>query len=482
MAINTNYKKAIVTPGEMVGILAAQSIGEPTTQLTLNTFHFAGVSSKSNATRGVPRIEELLSLSQSPKKPSVTVYLKEEDEKNIQKAQQMMYMLEYTCLRNVTQSVEICFDPDNLTTLIDEDKELIVQYKEFETMMKECADIEDTDKQKSKWIIRFVLDKASMLDKNISMDDINFAISNGYKDEVECVFSDFNSDKLIFRIRLMDMLSSKKKKGGKEGLTEMPQKSLDQSDEIYMLKNIQEKLLNNIILKGVKKISAVTLRKIQNNIIKEEGNYINKEIWVLDTVGSNLMDILAMNMVDTNRCYSNDIIEVYTTLGIEAARQIIFNEIMEVLEFGGSYVNSHHIELLCDRMCATKNLVSIFRHGINNDHIGPIAKASFEETPEMFLRAARHAELDPMRGISSNVMCGQRGNYGTNAFQVVLDINEMVKLGSKKLEEKVIIENLFDIKDVNDTCSMDKIKINNNAGLINTQTAGVIDDKYTPGF
>jgi len=483
MAINTNYKKAIVTPGEMVGMLAAQSIGEPTTQLTLNTFHFAGVSSKSNATRGVPRIEELLSLSQSPKKPSVTVYLKKEDERNIQKAQQMMYMLEYTCLRDVTQSVEICFDPDNLSTLIDEDKELLVQYKEFETMMKECADVtEDTEKQKSKWIIRFVLDKNNMLDKNISMDDINFAISSGYKDEVECVFSDFNSDKLIFRIRLMDMLSSKKKKGNAVNLTEMSQKSLDQSDEIYMLKNVQENLLNNIILKGIKQISAVTLRKIQNNIIKEDGNYINKEIWVLDTVGTNLIDILAMNMIDYTRCYSNDIIEVYKTLGIEAARQMIFNEIMEVLEFGGSYVNSHHIELLCDRMCATTKMVSIFRHGINNDNIGPIAKASFEETPEMFLRAARHAELDTMRGISSNVMCGQRGNYGTNAFQLVLDINEMVKLGSKKLEEKVKIENLFDIKDVTDECSINKIKIGNNPGLINTKSAGVIDDSYKPGF
>ena len=58
-----NYKRAIVAPGEMVGMIAAQSIGEPTTQMTLNTFHFAGVASKSNVTRGVPRIEEILSLS-----------------------------------------------------------------------------------------------------------------------------------------------------------------------------------------------------------------------------------------------------------------------------------------------------------------------------------------------------------------------------------------------------------------------------------
>ena len=68
-------------------------------------------------------------------------------------------------------------------------------------------------------------------------------------------------------------------------------------------------------------------------------------------------------------------------------------------------------------------MVSVFRHGINKDDIGPIAKASFEETPEMFFKAAVHGELDPLTGVSSNVMCGQKGLFGTNMFQVVYDIN-----------------------------------------------------------
>ena len=63
----------------MVGVIAAQSIGEPTTQMTLNTFHFAGVASKSNVTRGVPRIEEIFFIRKS-QKPSVEIRLKEEDE------------------------------------------------------------------------------------------------------------------------------------------------------------------------------------------------------------------------------------------------------------------------------------------------------------------------------------------------------------------------------------------------------------------
>ena len=97
------YKKAIVNPGEMVGMIAAQSIGEPTTQMTLNTFHFAGVASKSNVTRGVPRIEEILSLSSEPKNPSLTIHLKPEDQEDRDRAQYILYMLEHTRILEVVQ-------------------------------------------------------------------------------------------------------------------------------------------------------------------------------------------------------------------------------------------------------------------------------------------------------------------------------------------------------------------------------------------
>ena len=98
------------------------------------------------------------------------------------------------------------------------------------------------------------------------------------------------------------------------------------------------------------------------------------------------------------------------------------------------------MSMLCDRMCATKKMVSIFRHGINNDDIGPIAKASFEETPEMFLKAARHAELDNMRGISGNVMCGQEGYFGTNSFQVLLNINKLQDLPEVTQKDNIDIK------------------------------------------
>jgi DNA-directed RNA polymerase II subunit RPB1 len=413
--INNAYKKALVAPGEMVGMIAAQSIGEPTTQLTLNTFHFAGVASKSNVTRGVPRIEEILSLSDNPKSLSCTIYLNKLDCYDQNKAKGYITKIENTKLRSLVESIEICFDPDDLNTLMSEDVDLMKEYNEFEKLLDDCNTTYDSSKDKSKWIIRMYMNKIEMLDKNISMDDLHFALMNSYNN-LTCMYTDYNSEKLIFRIRINKNLQLLKKKKNKNVL-----ESLDQSDEIYLLRNLQEELLDNLILRGVKNIDKVTLRKITDNFEEIDTKYIKKDLWVLDTLGTNLLDILALDFVDKTRTTSNHIIEIYNTFGIEAARQSIFDEFSEVIEFDSTYINYHHLIMLADRMTCNDKMVSIFRHGINNDDIGAIAKASFEETPEMFLKAAKHGELDNMKGVSANIMCGQQGYYGTNCFKVLVD-------------------------------------------------------------
>ena len=413
--INNAYKKALVAPGEMVGMIAAQSIGEPTTQLTLNTFHFAGVGSKSNVTRGVPRIEEILSLSDNPKSLSCTIYLNKLDCYDQNKAKEYISKIENTKLRSLVESIEICFDPDDLNTLISEDADLMKEYNEFEKLLDDCNTTYDSSKDKSKWIIRMYMNKIEMLDKNISMDDLHFALMNSYNN-LTCMYTDYNSEKLIFRIRINKNLQLLKKKKNKNVL-----ESLDQSDEIYLLRNLQEELLDNLILRGVKNIDKVMLRKITDNFEEIDTKYIKKDLWVLDTLGTNLLDILALDFVDKTRTTSNHIIEIYNTFGIEAARQSIFDEFSEVIEFDSTYINYHHLIMLADRMTCNDKMVSIFRHGINNDDIGAIAKASFEETPEMFLKAAKHGELDNMKGVSANIMCGQQGYYGTNCFKVLVD-------------------------------------------------------------
>ena len=454
-----------------------------------DTFHTAGsgVAMKANVTRGVPRIEELLSITENPKNSSLTICLKKDEETDCERAKELIAQIELTQLSELVESVSICFDPDDLNTLIQEDRSTMLQYYEYQRMLQECAGIPEEAEAdpndsagRSKWIIRLVMSREAMLDKRITMDDVHFAIKNSHGDDVSCIYADYNADKLVFRLR-MNNINGKKPLKPKEN-------PLDQSDKIYLLKAFQDQLLNNIVLRGLKNISKVTLRKLMDTLHKEDGAYVKKETWVLDTKGTNLMDVLALDYIDVNRTISDDIQEIHSVLGIEAAREALLTEMTGVFENDGTYINYHHLSLLCDRMTASSHMVSIFRHGINNDNIGPIAKASFEETPEMFLKAARHAELDQMRGISANVMCGQEGYYGTSSFQVMLDLPQMIAkmedvAFQAQNEQAEIAEAMGAAAMDTSACAFEKLTIESNVGSIQKVDLGHgATDNYNVGF
>ena len=173
-------------------------------------------------------------------------------------------------------------------------------------------------------------------------------------------------------------------------------------------------------------------------------------------------------------------------LGIEAARQTIYNELYEVMEFSGVYINYHHLSLLCDRMTSTINMVSIFRSGILNDDIGPISKSTFEVHTEVLLGASRHADFDHMRGVSANVMMGQMGIFGTGCFQLILDMEQMKQLEDEEVDvtdNNKEIEKLFvGLEDKTDICSKNTIEIRNNFSAIKTGDMGDCNDDYDIGF
>lgn len=233
-------------------------------------------------------------------------------------------------------------------------------------------------------------------------------------------------------------------------------------------------------------ITFVSPREIKNLLIKQDGQYSKRagddtKTYVLDTIGTNLMETLAVDYIDGKRTYSNDIRETYDVLGIEATRQVIFNELSDVLE-SSSYINYHHTSLLCDRMTSNKDLVSIFRTGILNDNIGPIAKSTFEVHTEVLLDAARHAEFDHLRGVSANVMCGQNGYYGTSAFQLTLDLKEMETLGNSlevKETEINIDKMLSDGAGAEEGSNRDQIQMDNDISYINRKKPEVCDDNYS---
>ncbi len=147
-------------------------------------------------------------------------------------------------------------------------------------------------------------------------------------------------------------------------------------------------------------------------INKHDGKYILQVL---------LRDVLIHPQVDPYETTSNNIHEIYAILGIEAARKMLYKEISDVFEMSGSYVNSRHIALLVDIITNRGGLMSIDRHGINKSDRGPLAKCSFEETPDIIARAAIFGELDKVKSVSANIMLGQEVPIGTGAVDILFD-------------------------------------------------------------
>ena len=191
--IESRFCRAAVNPGEMVGVLAAQSIGEPATQMTLNTFHFAGVSSK-NVTLGVPRLKEILNVAKNIKTPTMVVY-QDNPEAGKEAAKSLRSAVEHTKLRSVTESTEIYYDPDIQSTVIDADRDMVESY-----FILPDADAEDHQRQ-SRWLLRIILDRKKLLDKELTVQDVASKIKENYEQNVAIIFSDYNADEQVIRIR-----------------------------------------------------------------------------------------------------------------------------------------------------------------------------------------------------------------------------------------------------------------------------------------
>merc|ERR1719210_794600 len=237
--IESKFNQAQSTPGEMVGAMAAQSIGEPATQMTLNTFHFAGVSSK-NVTLGVPRLKEIINISKKPKAPSLTVFLTGAAARDAVKAKVVLCRLEHTTLRKVTANTAIYYDPFPQNTVIAEDQEFVNVYYEMP----------DFDQSRiSPWLLRVELDRKRMTDKSLSMEQISEKINAGFGDDLNCIFNDDNAEKLVLRIRIMN--------AGDEDKDEGDQEQADKMEDDMFLRCIEANMLSDMTLHGLEAISKV---------------------------------------------------------------------------------------------------------------------------------------------------------------------------------------------------------------------------------
>ena len=186
----------------MVGSIAAQSIGEPATQMTLNTFHLAGVSA-ANVTLGVPRLKEVINVAKNLKTPSMMIHLKgkRDNQGNVQleyNADEILSLkgkMEYTSLLNIISLSEIYYDPDIRNTIIMEDKDFLDGY--YEIMWDEIEPQKDLI---SPWVLRLVLDKNFLGVNTTVIADI---LKNmGKKDCVFIINSPNSADEKKFHIRL----------------------------------------------------------------------------------------------------------------------------------------------------------------------------------------------------------------------------------------------------------------------------------------
>ncbi|KAJ4316702.1 DNA-directed RNA polymerase II core subunit rpo21 [Neodidymelliopsis sp. IMI 364377] len=404
--LEERFLKAAVAPGEMVGVLAAQSIGEPATQMTLNTFHFAGVSSK-NVTLGVPRLKEILNIAANIKTPSMLV--RQQDASGDQQAAKLLRSrIELTTLRSLTHAVELYYDPEIKTTLIEQDEDMVDSYYVF-------GEDEDNIASQSKWLLRIVLDRKKLLDRDISISEVASTIKEEFKPNLAVIFSDENADEQIIRVRFIW-----------DGNLQKDEEDEDERDERWMRK-LEKHLLDDVTLRGVRGIERAFIRELKvvaenddrSLILSKNDPRCNE--WVLDTTGTALADVLAIDGVNPTKTYCNSFIEILGVLGIEAARAGLLKELGMVLSFDGSYVNHRHMALLVDIMTQRGLLMAITRHGINRNDTGALMRCSFEETVEILLEAAGFGELDDCRGVSENIMLGQLAPMGTGEFDVVMD-------------------------------------------------------------
>lgn len=399
-----------------------------------DTFHHSGIAAKSNVTRGVPRLKELLKSTRNPKAVELNIYLRRDLRDKKEEARRVVQELEFTLLQDLVTSARIYYDPRDDATLISEDADWLAYMVAYEGTDAKAPNVPQIDplsdatpaavvptfqSKKSPWILRFELDRERMYGKNITMDDIAYILRTKFTDATT-VYTDYNSQQLIFRMRL-------------SANTDNP------LDDLITLKTVQNKVLTATAIRGIPGLRSVNYQKVSDFVELQNGKYTAVDQYVLTSDGSNFMDVLCHPDIDPTRLISSNVHDMYENLGIEATRAILFKEMSNVFEESGTSVNYRHVGILVDKICCKGKLMSIDRYGINKNDIGPLAKMSFEQTEDIALRAAIFGERDPALGVSANVMLGAPIRAGTAFTEIMFDEAAAIQLAKTTPEQTIKI-------------------------------------------
>ena len=412
------YQRGLVDPGEMVGVLAAQSIGEPATQMTLNTFHvseplwhllvsnvilikeqLAGVSNK-NVTLGIPRLKELINTVKNIKTPSMALHLLPTISKD--RAPFIKSRIEHTTFRDVLKHTEILSD---LGETHADQQWTRIAYQ----LLPENASLSPDDL--SPWLLRAVLSREKLWEKGLTMVHVRNSIQDALGDNALTVASDDNNDEPTLHVRI--------RASSEDGAV---------PDEQFM--RLTENALLELTMCGIPGIKKAFIENKPSTIFSKTSDggesTIESEVCI-ETEGINLQESFHIEGVDPYRTVCNDPAEMLNIFGVEAARETLLREIRSVIQFDGGQVSYRHLALLTDVMTNRSSLMSITRHGINRTDAGPLMKCSFEETCEILFNAAADCETDHIQGVAENVMLGLVAPMGTGTFDVLLDEKALLR-------------------------------------------------------
>jgi DNA-directed RNA polymerase II subunit RPB1 len=439
--IKLNYLKSLVEPGEMVGIIAAQSIGEPTSQMTLNTKHFAGVASKGTATMGVPRINEILSYSKNIKSPQMLVYFDKNINKDKNETKIISSYFKNLNINELVDTVEVYYDTNGT-----DEKSLIL--KNDNTSNPFYIKNDFIDIKFLPIVFRLTLNLEKMMDKETTLLDIKTKfISYWYKNFTNIKNLKRHDKDIIKNIVNLAILSNNK--------NIIHIRFVSQIFNYNFLMNFKDIILNTVTLKGIENIKNVNL--ISERYLELDKDYnvnVEKENVVI-TDGINFLDLLKIKGIDFSRTKCNSVYKTYLMYGIEAARHITLHELIFTFNASGSNINHTHLSILVDFMTFNGDVVSIDRHGLSKVDTDPITRASFEKTVDNFINAALFNEVDNLESVSSRICMGQVIHGGTGYFDLELDLDKIEEYKIKELRKNLNInfedDNLF--KDIIESSS-----------------------------
>ncbi|KAM3959347.1 RNA polymerase III subunit A [Aphomia sociella] len=353
-ACHDKYQRSVIEPGTAVGALAAQSIGEPGTQMTLKTFHFAGVASM-NITQGVPRVKEIINASRNISTPIITAELVNPDDQEF--ARRVKGRIEKTTLGEITTYIDEVYLPD------------------------ECF-----------LLIRLDAERIRLLCLEVNVQSIVYSICTS-KLKVKPANIQVVSDWAI------KVLAEPGKHGGWLNLA---------------LQQLARQL-PAVVVKGLPQVARAVIAHDDSH--GGTGNCLID--YKLCVEGDGLRDVIATYGVNGNKTTSNNILEVYHTLGIEAAKSTIISEIQAVMEGHGMSVDRRHVELLAGQMTARGEVLGITRYGLARMKESVLNLASFEKTADHLFDAAYYGQRDCIEGVSESIILGVPAAIGTGVLQLL---------------------------------------------------------------